>query len=129
MIVHAGSMSRPRHARLAGQRARELRNNQTVSEANLWASIRRRQLGVRFRRQVPIGPWIVDFACLDPKIVIEVDDSSHYWKDEQDRTEYIESQGFTILRLDNKEIALAHEDSIAWLQRFVDWIKRHRPPT
>ena len=118
-------MTRPRHSRLAAQCARDLRNDQTVSEANLWSSIRKQQLGVRFRRQVPIGPWIVDFACLDPKIVIEVDDSSHYWKDEQARTAYIESQGFTTLRLDNKEVALAHEDSVAWLQRCIDWIKRH----
>ena len=121
-------MTRPQHSRLAAQRARELRNGQTVSETNLWQGIRRKQLGVRFRRQVPIGPWIVDFACLHPKIVIEVDDSSHYWKDEEDRTAYIESQGFTILRLDNKEIALAYEDSIAWLQRCIDWVKRNGPP-
>ncbi len=121
-------MTRPRHTDLAAARARKLRNDQTISETNLWKSIRKRQLGVRFRRQVPIGPWIVDFACLDPKIVIEVDDSSHYWNEEQERTAYIESQGFTILRLDNKEITLAHEDSIAWLRSCIDWIRRHGPP-
>ena len=57
-----------------------------------------------------------------------MDDASHYWKDEQDRTAYIESQGSTILRLDNKEIALAHEDSVEWLRRCIDWIKLHSPP-
>ena len=120
-------MTRPRHTDLAAERARALRNDQTISETNLWQSIRKRQLGVRFRRQVPIGLWIVDFACLDPKIVIEVDDSSHHWKDEQDRTDFLEAQGFTVLRLDNKEIALAHEDSVEWLRRCVEWIKLRGP--
>jgi very-short-patch-repair endonuclease len=118
-------MTRPRHTGLAARRARALRNDQTISETNLWQSIRRAQLGVRFRRQVPIGPWIVDFVCLNPKIVIEVDDASHYWREEHARTEYLESQGFTILRLDNKEIALAYEDSVAWLQSCINWIKRN----
>ena len=61
--------------------------------------------GARFRRQIPIGVWIVDFASLRPKIVIEVDDSSHEWRDETARTHYLESRGFVVLRFSNREVA------------------------
>jgi len=53
---------------------------------------------------VPIGVWIVDFASLLPKIVVEIDDPSHYWRDEEVRTRYLESQGFTVLRFSNREV-------------------------
>lgn len=76
----------------------------TVSEATLWARIRREATGARFRRQVPIGYWIADFASFEPRIVIEVDDHSHRYRDERDRTAFIESQGFTILRLTNEDV-------------------------
>jgi len=79
----------------------------TDSEARLWACIQRSQLGARFRRQVPIGPWIVDFASFNPRIVIEVDDRSHYWRDEEERGRYLRSCGFEILRFDNRDVALA----------------------
>jgi hypothetical protein len=57
----------------------------TISEAALWRGISRRQTGARFRRQVPIGEWIADFACFDPKLVIEVDGESHDWRMTADR--------------------------------------------
>ncbi len=118
-------MPRPRHTKLAAQRAGELRRAETVSETVLWQALRRRQLGVRFRRQVPIGVWIVDFACLDPKIVIEVDDRSHYWKEEEGRTRNLESRGFVVLRVTNREVAKHHDETVEWLQRCVDWILRN----
>ena len=102
-------MPRPKHTRLARTRARELRNDLTISEARLWSGIKNKATDARFRRQVPIGLWIADFACLELKIVVEVDDSSHYWRDETDRTAYLESRGFGILRFSNHEIA-AHLD-------------------
>jgi very-short-patch-repair endonuclease len=49
--------------------------------------------------------WIVDFASLRPRIVIEVDDSSHEWRDETARTSYLESRGFFMLRFSNREVA------------------------
>ena len=49
--------------------------------------------------------WIVDFASLQPKIVIEVDDSSHEWRDETARTNYLESRGFVVLRFSNRQVA------------------------
>ena len=76
----------------------------TVSEARLWVSIRGGATGARFRRQVPMGHWIVDFASFSPKIVIEVDDRSHDFRDERWRSAFIESQGFVILRFWNVEV-------------------------
>ena len=116
---HIVQMTRPRHTRLAAQRARRLRNNQTISETNLWQALRRSQLGVRFRRQVPIGPWIVDFACLDPKIIVEVDDESHYRRQDADRTIHLESLGFVILRVDNLEVAAQYDETVDWLYRSI----------
>ena len=121
-------MPRPHHTKLAALRATELRKPTTISETNLWQALRRRQLGVRFRRQVPIGPWIVDFACLDPKIVIEVDDMSHDWRDETDRTQHFEELGFVVLRVDNKEVAQSYDDTVDWLRRSVAWVARASSP-
>ena len=59
-------------------RARQLRNHPTDAESLLWQHLRRSQiLGRKFRRQEPIGPYIVDFACFDPMLVIEIDGSQH----------------------------------------------------
>lgn len=85
----------------------------TVSERTLWTQLRRNQLGVRFRRQVPIGEYIVDFASLDPPIAIEVDDPSHYWRDEAARSNYLQQCGFALLRYTNREVALELEAVVA----------------
>lgn len=56
------------------QRARELRARQTKAESLLWQVLRGRRLcGLKFRRQFPIEPWIVDFACVEHKLVVELD--------------------------------------------------------
>lgn len=84
--------------------ARELRNGMTGHERAVWNEIRKRQTGVRFRRQVPIGPFIVDFACLNPKVIVEIDGSVHDWQDETRRTTFLESKGFTVLRFTNDDV-------------------------
>ena len=57
--------------------ARTLRTEMTDAERKLWQAIRQNQLGARFRRQHPIGPYIADFACLEPMIVVEIDGGQH----------------------------------------------------
>ncbi len=57
--------------------AREMRSQPTLAEDRLWYHLRRRQMGVRFRRQEPIGPFIADFACLKARLIVEVDGDSH----------------------------------------------------
>jgi len=92
--------------KLSTQRARRLRKNMTEAERKLWGKLRGQQLGFRFRRQVVLGRYIVDFTCLDPKIIIEVDgsqhaDNMHY--DEQ-RTKWLESLGYRVLRYWNNDV-------------------------
>ena len=109
-------------------RSHELRSELTISEARLWSAISRKQAGARFRRQVPIGRWIVDFACLDPRFVIEVDDESHYWKDETERTTFLESKGFSILRFDNVVIARELDAAFNTVQAWVEALREGRDP-
>jgi very-short-patch-repair endonuclease len=87
------------------ERAREMRRNLTREEALLWTHLRGGALGVRFRRQHGIGPYIVDFACLRPALVVEADGGQHQ-ESEYDarRDQYIRSRGFQILRFWNEDI-------------------------
>ena len=78
----------------------------TEAERKLWGRLRGQQPGIRFRRQVVLGQYIVDFVCLDPKIIIEVDGSQHaddIHYDEQ-RTKWLESLGYRVLRYWNNEV-------------------------
>ena len=88
-------------------RAKELRKNLTNAELKLWKHLRSRQMGERkFRRQHPVGPYIVDFACLDKSLIVEVDGGQHGEQAAYDfkRTAWLESQGFRVLRLWNNEV-------------------------
>jgi very-short-patch-repair endonuclease len=87
--------------------ARELRNNQTAAEGKLWQALRLHQVEeVRFRRQHAIGHYIVDFCCLKPKLIIEVDGGHHQEQKEydDDRTAFLVSKGFRVLRFWNHEV-------------------------
>jgi very-short-patch-repair endonuclease len=88
-------------------RARELRQNPTDAERKLWAHLRLRQVhGHKFRRQRPIGPYIVDFVCLEERLVIEVDGSQHLERALLDarRDDYLESLGFRVLRFWDNQV-------------------------
>lgn len=88
---------------------RTLRRKQTPWELKLWNSIRNRQIsGMKFRRQYKIGPYVVDFVCLENELVIELD-GGHHGEDkikESDliKQKYIESLGFKVIRFWNNEI-------------------------
>jgi len=87
--------------------ARQLRRDSTDPERALWNVLRNRQLaGYKFRRQTPIGPFFVDFVCMERRLVIEVDGSHHERQAQydQDRTEALESEGFRVKRFWNSEI-------------------------
>ena len=89
------------------QRARNLRKNSTDAERALWSLLRDRRLaGYNFRRQVPIGPYIVDFVCYQSKLIIEVDGGQHQVQKQYDdaRTAWLESEGFTVLRFWNNNV-------------------------
>jgi very-short-patch-repair endonuclease len=86
-------------------RARVLRREMTDSERKLWGGLRAEQLGFKFRRQHPIGSFIADFACLDPKLVIELDGSQHLTNVEYDarREGFIRGLGFDLIRFGSNE--------------------------
>ena len=121
------------------ERARQLRSVSTVPERILWSALRDRRLaGLKFRRQVPVGPYFVDFICVEARLVIELDGESHEGRQRYDtkRTEYLESQGYRMFRVTNDDvfedleavaIAIAREagiDVVAWLSSKVETPKR-----
>lgn len=88
-------------------RAGELRVNQTPEEARLWARLRAHQLGgIGFRRQHAIGNYITDFCAPGRKLIIELDGSHHLEQEEydRDRTIYLESQGYRVIRFSNRNV-------------------------
>jgi very-short-patch-repair endonuclease len=95
--------------KLITEAARELRKRQTEAEKRLWYRLRDNQIHeAKFRRQEPLGNYIVDFVCFDKKLVIEVDGNPH--KDSENRandnrrTQWLQSEGFKVLRFWNSEI-------------------------
>ena len=91
------------------RRALELRKNMTKAEKKLWAALRRKQVnGKRFRRQHPIGKFIVDFYCHEVKLVIELDGSIHNFQEQKEydlgRSEDIQQLGIKIIRFTNKQV-------------------------
>ena len=89
--------------------ARRLRSNGTDAERSLWRELRGLALqGTHFRRQMAIGPYIVDFACMPAKLVIEVDGSQHGFKknmkSDEARTRWLEGEGFRVLRFWNNDV-------------------------
>ena len=93
-------------------RARQLRRNLTDAERALWQVLRNRQVsGYRFRRQAPIGPYVVDFVCFEIRLVIEVDGGQHIERADYDegRTAWLEGAGFRVIRFWNNEVLLERE--------------------
>ena len=91
------------------KRARELRLNVTPQEEILWNQLRNRKLeGFKFRRQHPIGKFIVDFFCYEKMLIVEIDGSVHNVKFQsecdQGRTSILEGLGIRVIRFSNEEI-------------------------
>ncbi len=101
------------------KRARAMRLEPTPAEKAMWIVLRQRQIGgMKFRRQAPIGPnYIADFACFDPKVIIEVDGGQHAGSmDDFRRDSWFQGQGFRVLRFWNSEV-LDHPESLGELVR------------
>ena len=89
--------------------ARDLRRKQTDAEKLLWAQLRNlRSEGMKFRRQHPIGDYIVDFVCLEKKLIIEVDGGQHNEENQQEqdeaRTKWLKSEGYRVIRFWNNDV-------------------------
>ncbi|MEX0644279.1 MAG: endonuclease domain-containing protein [Parvularculaceae bacterium] len=94
---------------MANERARALRRNQTSAERMLWRMLRaKEEIGVRFRRQHPLGCYIVDFICLERSLIVEVDGGQHgdspHQQYDRARDAWLESRGYLVLRFWNGEI-------------------------
>jgi very-short-patch-repair endonuclease len=92
---------------MSTEHARALRKNPTEAERALWGHIRLRQLeGCKFRRQQPLGRYIVDFVCPEKKLIIELDGGHHAEKVAPDveRTAWLEARGFRVLRFWNHDV-------------------------
>ncbi|MCL7488982.1 MAG: endonuclease domain-containing protein [Desulfobulbaceae bacterium] len=104
--------------------ARILRKKQTDAEKLLWRHLRNRQVAnCKFRRQFAIKPYIVDFVCLSPRLVIELDGSQHVEAADYDRvrTEFLAAEGFKVLRFWNNEVL---EETEAVLQKIYEELMR-----
>lgn len=107
-------------------KARRLRRKMTPPERKVWQVLRGRGLcGVKFRRQVPIGPFIVDFLCVEAGLIVEIDGDSHSRQIAYDRrrTMYLEEQGYRVIRLANREVL----DNLEGAMKMVaQHLSRHR---
>jgi very-short-patch-repair endonuclease len=91
------------------ERARRLRREQTDAEQRLWIHLRaNRMMGAKFRRQHPIGKYIVDFCCIERGLVVEADGGQHADQVEADqrRTAFLMERGFHVLRFWDNEVIL-----------------------
>jgi len=108
---------------------RALRRDMSDAERLLWQHLRRRQVaGQRFRRQHPVGTFIVDFACLEAALIVEVDGGQHADQKEYDtaRTAWLERQGFRVVRFWNSEVLTNLEGVREVIER--ELLSRSRPP-
>ena len=108
--------------------ARQLRKDQTPAEGLVWRRLRAEQFpGFRFRRQQPVGPYVVDFFCSRAKLVIEVDGETHIGTESRDaeRQAYLEKSGLSVLRLWNTEV---YENLEGVLQRIWEVCRSARVP-
>ena len=108
-------------------RARELRATMTDSERRLWRCLRMRQLdGYRFRRQHPVGPYIVDFACLAARLVVEVDGGQHSDSmGDRHRDAFLRARGFRVLRFWDNDV-LGEPDAVC--EVILRWLADGPPP-
>jgi len=109
-------------------RERTLRREQTESERILWMRLRDRRLsGFKFRRQHKIGPYFADFACTEVGVVIELDGSQHLDQVGYDvvRPQFLQSQGYRVLRFWNDEVLLRMDDV---LEEILRALRTPHPP-
>lgn len=87
--------------------AREMRKDSTEFERMAWSFLRRKGVGdLKFRRQAVIGRYIADFACFNPKLILELDGSQHAGsRYDAERDAWFRSQGFTVVRVWNEDVA------------------------
>lgn len=112
--------------------AHRLRREATPAEAILWQRLRAAQFGgLRFRRQQPLGPFVVDFFCARARLVIELDGDSHEGeakaRRDAQRQAWLEQQGFRVLRFFNAEVYRHPEDVLETIAQHCCELRRPLP--
>lgn len=109
--------------------AAKLRENMTEAELKLWEFVRKKPLGYKFRRQHPIGVYVLDFYCHKLRISIEIDGDNHLNNEQKERdaerTTYLISLGITEYRLTNRDVLNDFDKTI----EIVNGILRAGPPS
>ena len=104
--------------------AKNLRQRSTDAERRLWSYLRTHRFqGLKFRRQHPIAGYIVDFVCLEKKLIIELDGGQHALPDEitkdQERTERLEKEGYTVIRFWDNDVLMNTSGVLELIRRKV----------
>ena len=89
--------------------AREARKNPSAAEAVVWQILRGGKLGLKFRREYPIGPYRVDFYCAEAKLALEMDGEQHDAERDQVRDKWLLDHGIATLRIPNRQFFLLNE--------------------
>ena len=108
MISGWGKNALHKYSKFSQNNAIELRNNPTKQERTLWKYLNKSQLGYKFRRQQPIGNYVVDFFCSELNLIIELDGGQHNEiqniEYDKKRTEFLNNNGYRVLRIWNNDI-------------------------
>jgi very-short-patch-repair endonuclease len=95
----------------------------TAAETILWRALRDRGVGVKFRRQVPIGPYIADFVCIDAQLIVELDGAAHEYDGRRiydaDRDAWLEARGWRVVRFPNDLVIGGTDIVIARIREVV----------
>ncbi len=105
--------------------ARQLRRNQTDAEQLLWSKLWNIKLdGIKFRRQQPLGEYIVDFISFDKKLIIEIDGGQHnedeIKESDERRTKWLEGQGYCVIRFWNHDVLLNIEGVVETIRETLE---------
>ena len=109
--------------------AKNMRQIPTDAEAKIWYHLRaKRMCGVKFKRQVPMGAYIVDFVAKHEHLIIEIDGGQHNEQTDKTRTTWLENQGFKVLRLWNNEVLANIEGVLETIRLSLEQVRTPSPP-
>ena len=112
---------------MSTRQARRLRRHATEAEKKLWLALRNRQVAnAKFRRQVPVGPYVCDFLCVEAKLIVEVDGGQHNETVDEYRSKQLANRGFRILRFWNNDVMKNFDGVLTTIADTLE--RRSRPP-